>query len=196
VNSRPILSIGLISLYCICILASAQEISGPKGDAPTEAASTPTLPKENQSAGAQSTLIVREGTVVKLKFGQSLSSKLTVDGDPVNLILDEDLRLGEVTIAKAGAEALATVSHAKKARMLGRGGELSIRLEYVIVRNSRVRLRGTKGKEGQGKEGTVVALTILFGPIGLIKHGKNVEVTEGTPFVAYVDQDFVVPECL
>jgi hypothetical protein len=41
--------------------------------------------------------------------------------------------------------------------------------------------------------GTAVALTVIFGPIGLIKHGKNVEVKQGTPLLAYVDQDFAVP---
>jgi hypothetical protein len=40
--------------------------------------------------------------------------------------------------------------------------------------------------------GTAVALTVLFGPIGLIKHGKNVEIKEGTLLTAYVDQDFAV----
>jgi hypothetical protein len=66
-------------------------------------------------------------------------------------------------------------------------------LEYLIVADSRMRLRGTKGKEGEGKVGTAVALTVLFGPIGLIKHGKNVEVKEGTPLLAYVDRDFEMP---
>jgi hypothetical protein len=69
-----------------------------------------------------------------------------------------------------------------------------LRLEYLIVGDSRMRIRGTKGKEGEGKEGTAVALTVLFGPIGLIKHGKNVEIKEGTALTAYVDQDFVVQQ--
>jgi len=57
------------------------------------------------------------------------------------------------------------------------------------VGDGRLRLRGTKGKEG-----TAVALTVLFGPIGLIEHGKNVESKEGTPLVAYTDQNYTVPE--
>ena len=77
--------------------------------------------------------------------------------------------------------------------MMGKGGELNLRLEYVIVGDSRMRIRGTRGKEGEGKVGTAVALTVLFGPIGIIKHGKNVEIKEGTPLLAYVDQDFAVP---
>jgi len=48
-----------------------------------------------------------------------------------------------------------------------------MRLHYLIVGDTRLNLRGTKGKEGLGKEGTAVALTVLFGPIGLIKHGKT-----------------------
>ncbi len=138
-------------------------------------------------------LILKEGTDVKLKFAQDLSSKTATDDDPVNLVLDEDLKVGDATVAKAGAKALGTVTHAKKAGMMGKGGELNLRLEYLIVGDTRMRLRGTKGKEGEGKVGAAVALTVLFGPIGLIKHGKNVEVKQGTPLLAYVDQDFTVP---
>jgi len=136
---------------------------------------------------------LKEGTDVKLKFAQDLSSKTAADDDPVNLVLDEDLKVGEATVVKAGAKALGTVTHAKKAGMMGKGGELNLRLEYLLVGDTRMRLRGTKGKEGEGKVGTAVALTVLFGPIGLIKHGKNVEVKQGTPLLAYVDQDFTVP---
>jgi hypothetical protein len=49
-------------------------------------------------------------------------------------------------------------------------------LEYLRVDDSAVRLRGTKGKQGKSKEGTAVALTVLFGPIGLIRHGRNAQV--------------------
>ena len=64
-----------------------------------------------------------------------------------------------------------------------------MRLEHLTAGDERVRLRGSKGKEGEGKEGATVALMVLFGPIGLIKHGKNVEIKAGTPLAAYVDQD-------
>ncbi len=96
-------------------------------------------------------------------------------------------------IAKAGAKAVGTITHVKKAGMMGKGGELNMRLQYLIVGDTRLKLRGTKGKEGQGKEGTAVALTVLFGPIGLIKHGKNVDITAGTPLLAYTDENFEMP---
>lgn len=145
----------------------------------------------NASPGEK--LVLKEGTDVKLKFAQELSSKTASEGDPVNFVLDEDLVVGNVTVAKAGAKAVGTVTNARKAGMMGKGGELNLRLERLKVGDNRVRLRGTKGKEGDSKTGTAVALTVLFGPIGLIKHGKEIVVKEGTPLAAYVDEDVTLP---
>jgi hypothetical protein len=92
-----------------------------------------------------------------------------------------------VIVVKRGAPAHATVTNVKKAGMMGKAGELSIRLEYLKSDDQRLRLRGSKGKEGEGKVGSAAALTVLFGPIGLIKHGKNVDILPGTPLTAHVD---------
>ena len=141
---------------------------------------TPTLAQTAtpaQSTAVPNKVVLKEGTDVKLRFADELSSKTAAEGDPVNLILDEDLRVGDVLVARSGCKATGSVTNAKKAGMMGKAGELNLRL------------RGSKGKEGEGKVGTAVALTVLFGPIGLIKHGKNVEVKPGTPLTAYVDQD-------
>jgi len=138
-------------------------------------------------------LSLPEGSDVHLKFAQDVSSKTATDDDPVALVLDEDLKIGDVVLIKAGAKAVGTITHAKKAGMMGKAGELNMRLEYMIVGDSRLRLRGTKGKEGEGKVGTAVALTVLFGPIGLIKHGKNVEIKQGTPLLVYTDAPYAGP---
>ena len=153
---------------------------------------TPTLAQTAtpvQSTAVPNKVVLKEGTDVKLRFADELSSKTAAEGDPVNLILDEDLRVGDVLVARSGCKATGSVTNAKKAGMMGKAGELNMRLEHLKVGDQRVRLRGSKGKEGEGKVGTAVALTVLFGPIGLIKHGKNVEVKPGTPLTAYVDQD-------
>ncbi len=150
-----------------------------------------TAADEPSATAGQVTL--KEGTEVKLKFADDLSSKTASEGDPVNLILDEDIKIGDVVVAKAGCKAVGSVTNAKKAGMMGKAGELNMRLEHLTVGDDRVKLRGSKGKEGQGKEGTAVALTVLFGPIGLIKHGKNVDVKAGTPLTAYVDTDIPLP---
>jgi hypothetical protein len=138
-------------------------------------------------------LTLKEGSAVNLKFAQDLSSKTATEGDPVNLVLDKDLKIGDVVVCQAGAKAIGTVTHRKKAGMMGHPGELNMRLDYLLVGDNRLKLRGSQGKEGEGKEGTAVALTVLFGPIGLMKHGKNVEIKAGTPLQAYTDEIFVLP---
>jgi len=191
------MTVKLASLNALLFLISpvivAQTTPPPTQAAPATAQSPATPQQPQAAADAPAKLVLKEGTDVKLKFAQDLSSKTAAEGDPVNLVLDEDLKVGDVVVAKTGAKALGTVTHVKKAGMMGKAGELNMRLEYVLVGDARMKLRGTKGKEGQGKEGAAVALTVLFGPIGLIKHGKNVEIKEGTPLAAYVDQDFTVP---
>jgi len=55
------------------------------------------------------------------------------------------------------------------------------------------RLRCSEGKKGEGKAAATVALTLLFGPIGLIKHGKNVEIPAGRAPTAFVERDYMLP---
>ena len=138
-------------------------------------------------------MLLKQGTQIKLEFEDKITSKTAVEGDLVSLILDQDLKVGEITVARAGSVAVRTISHASKAGMLGRPGDLALRLEYLKADDSSVRLRGTKGKQGKGKEGAAVALTVLLAPIGLIKHGHNAEFKEATPLVGYVDHDTELP---
>ena len=98
-------------------------------------------------------LVLSEGTDVPLTFDQDLSSKTAAEGDAVEFVLAEDLKVGE----------------------------------------HKVHLRGSKGKEGASGTGAAVALTVLFGPIGLIKHGKNIEIKKGTALKVYVSDDTSLP---
>jgi hypothetical protein len=137
--------------------------------------------------------LLRDATEVPLKFAADLNSKTASDGDSVEFVLADDLKVGDVVVAKKDSHATATVSNAKRAGMMGKPGELNVQLQYLIAGDNHVRLRGTKGSEGDSKTGAAVALTVLFGPVGLIKHGKNVDIPAGTALTAYVDQDVWLP---
>jgi hypothetical protein len=134
-------------------------------------------------------VLVKEGTEVKLKLAERLSSKNVAEGDLVNFVLDKDLRIGDVTVARAGAVAVGTISHASRSGILGRPGDLAVRLEYLRTPDSQLELRGSKGNQGKGRECTTVVLTVLFGPVGLAKHGRNAEFSQGTSLTAFVDRD-------
>ena len=137
--------------------------------------------------------MLREGVDVDLQFAQDLSSKTASEGDPITLTLVDDLKVGGVVVAKAGSKAVGEVTVAEKSGMLGKAGQLNMRLNYLKVGDEKIKLRGTKGKEGEsGVTGTVV-LTVLFGPLGLIKHGKNVDIKQGQPLHAFVADDISLP---
>ncbi len=181
----------IVALACAAQNAPAPAVQSAVEPAAAVAAASAAAPAV--ASAAPQTLTLPEGTPVKLKFAQKVSSKTAMEDDPVTFILAEDLLIDGVLVAKAGAFAAGSISHAKRAGMMGKPGELNVRLTHLKHGDKKIKLRGTQGKEGQGKEGTAVALTVLFGPIGLVKHGKNVEVEEGTPLVAYVDQDYIFP---
>ena len=137
--------------------------------------------------------LLRDGMEVQLRFAADLNSKTAHEGDPVEFLLDNDLKVGDTVVIPKGAHAVAIVSTAKKAGMMGKPGDLSVQLQYLIAGSNHIHLRGTKGKEGDSKTGATVALTVIFGPIGLIKHGKNVDLPAGTPLTAYIEQDVWLP---
>jgi hypothetical protein len=45
-----------------------------------------------------------------------------------------------------------------------------------------------KGKAGDDKTGTTVALVVLFGPLGFLKKGKQAIIKSGTAIKVYTDE--------
>lgn len=159
----------------------------------SNAPATPAHPSSSNGPDANGRYILRDGDDVTLRFAQDISSKTAADGDPVMFTLDDDLKVNGVVVAKAGSKAVGEVTHAEKSGMMGKAGALDIRLEYLKVGDTKVHLRGTKGKEGESGTTGAVVLTVLFGPIGLIKHGKNIDIKSGTSLHAFVSDDTALP---
>lgn len=88
--------------------------------------------------------LLREGDEVSLKFANAVSSKTAEEGESVEFVLDSDLKVGDTIVVRKDSHALATVSHVKKAGMMGKGGELNVQMQYLVTGDNRVRLRGTK----------------------------------------------------
>ena len=135
---------------------------------------------------------LREGTEVPLVFVEELTSATAADGDRFNVRVDADVKADGVVLIPAGAMGVGTVTSAHKKGFMGKAGDLNVMLDYVKVGDERVRIRASKGKEGKGKVGTTVALTVLFGPIGLLKRGHDIVIKARTPITAFVDSDYEI----
>lgn len=143
----------------------------------------------NQNSGGRISVVIPDGTEIKVETIEELSSKKLVEGDPVNFRVIEDLKINGVTVIAKGAMVKGTVSSAKKKGMMGRGGNLSVRIESTqTVDDQKIKLRASKSGEGGDNMGSTVALTVLFGPIGLLRKGKDAVIKPGTIMTAYTDE--------
>jgi hypothetical protein len=134
--------------------------------------------------------VLPDGTEFTVVTTDEINSKTASEGDPLTFKILDDVKIdGQVVIAK-DTLVKGVVANAKKAGMMGKGGTLGIRVESTTtVDNQRLKLRSSKGKEGDDKTGTTVALVVLFGPLGFLKHGKNAQIKPGTQIKVYTDEE-------
>ena len=129
-----------------------------------------------------------EGTDVRLRMAEKLTSATATEGQRFDLVLDEDVQIAGVVVVPRGAKAVGTVVSVHKRGHMGKAGDLNIQINYLVVGEQRVPLRASNGREGDGRVGSTVVLTVLFGPLGLLKRGKDVEINPGTVLTAQIDQ--------
>ena len=143
------------------------------------------------SAASQATEItIPDGTEISVVTIEEISSKTAAEGDPLTFKVDEDVVINGKTVIAKGALVKGEVSNSKKSGRMGKAGALSIRiLSTMTVDDQKVKLRASKGREGDDKTGTTVALVVLFGPLGFLKKGKDAKIKEGTRIKAYTDEE-------
>ena len=142
----------------------------------------------NSTEGTELTL--PDGTEFSVVTTEEISSKTATEGDPLSFKVDEDVLVNGQVVIKKDTLVKGVVSDASKSGMLGRGGKLSIRIESTTtVDGQKVKLRASKGKAGDNKTGTTVALVVLFGPLGFLKKGKNAKIKQGTKIQVFTDEE-------
>jgi len=145
-------------------------------------------PQHTSSTGTE--VVIPDGTEFTVVTTEEITSKTATEGDQLSFKVLEDVKIGGRVVIAKDALVKGVVATAKKAGMMGRGGSLGIRVESTTtVDNQKLKLRSTKGKEGDDKTGTTVALVVLFGPLGFLKHGKNATIKPGTQIKVYTDEE-------
>lgn len=146
--------------------------------------------QQHDAAKQENLKVIPDGTEFTVVTTDEITSKTATEGDPLTFKVAEDVKIdGQVVIAKDSL-VKGVVATAKKAGMMGRGGSLGIRVESTTtVDSQKLKLRSSKGKEGDDKTGTTVALVVLFGPLGFLKKGKNAKIAPGTQIKVYTDEE-------
>jgi len=135
---------------------------------------------------------VPEGLDMPMRLEEKLSSQTSTEGDRFQVSLAEDVKLPDGTVLKAGYRGVGEVTHARKNGMLGRAGELNVRLLYLKVGDEKLRLRATKGAEGRGNVANQIVGVVLIGVFAAVIKGHSVDLAKGTSIAAFADQDMML----
>ena len=82
--------------------------------------------QQSAPAVAARTIVVPEGTERSAVTTTALSSRTAAEGDRVSLRFEEDVRVDGVVVIARGAMVRGTVSEARAAGRMGRGGTKSV----------------------------------------------------------------------
>src|ERR1019366_2018314 len=126
--------------------------------------------------------VLEDGTPVKLRFSQTVSSEDAHVNDQVQFEVLEEIKMSDVVIIPKGGIAWGTVTEAQPKRRMARGGKLEIVMDSVrLADGEKAALRATKEVKGGGHSGAMTAGIVATGlilwppaPFFLFKHGKEV----------------------
>src|ERR1039458_8383091 len=78
-------------------------------------------------------VLLPEGTKVRVRLEQSLSSSTADQGQPVQLSVVEAVEVDGVEVIHSGASVHGTVTEAQPKRMMGRTGKLDFSIDSIVV---------------------------------------------------------------
>jgi hypothetical protein len=138
-----------------------------------------------------------DGTAVKLRLAENLSSATAKAGQSVPFEVLEEVDVQGVPVIAKGAQALATVTIAETKKSMGRPGKLDVNVDSVrLVDNEKAALSATQNAKGGGHTGAmtagIVGTAIVFfpaAPLLLFIHGKDITIPKGTEVTAFVSGD-------
>jgi hypothetical protein len=150
----------------------------------------PAQPVEVKKPTSAMTFGLADGTRVKMKFKQTVSSKTAKQNDPIEFEVTEDIRIGNTTVIAKGATGRGVVTKVQRSGMLGRKGKLEIAINDVdLTSGERIAVRASQ-ESGGGNSGGVIALAAVINPLFLLMKGKNVTYEAGTETSVFVDGNF------
>jgi hypothetical protein len=179
-----------VSVIC-CLLVTFPITGVPTG---AQQNSSPAAPDQAPLAACKGPCL-EDGTPVKLRIAQTVSSADAHVNDRVEFEVLEEIKIQGVLIVPKGGIALGTVTEAQPKRRMARGGKLEIVMDSVrLTDGEKAALRATKGGNGGGHTGAmtagIVATALIFWPAApffLFIHGKDITIPKGAEVPTFVN---------
>jgi PEGA domain len=188
---RKVLLAFILPYMCAEVLAQQSPAPAPTAATPASQAQAPVPPRPAQPH----TLL--DGTPVKLRLGQTMSSADAKVGQEVPFEVVEEVKVDDVVVLPKGATAIGTVTDCNPKKSMGRAGKLNMSISYArLADQEKVALRATQENKGGGHvgamTGAMVATSIVFfpaAPLFLFMKGKDITIPQGTEITAFVEGD-------
>ncbi len=177
-------------LCCLLVIFPMVEVS-----AAAQQNSTPAAQDQVPLAACKQPCL-EDGTPIKLRIAQTVSSADAHVDDRVEFEVLEEIRIQGVLIVPKGGLALGTVTEAQPKKRMARGGKLEIVMDSVRVADGeKAALRATKSAQGGGHTGAMTAgivataLLVCFvcAPFFLFMHGKDITIPKDTEVPTFVN---------
>ena len=154
-------------------------------------------PAQAQSPGQSPDHAIHDGTPIKLRLAENLSSADAHAGQEIPFECIDELQVDGVLVLPKGSAAVGTVTDAEPRRTMGRAGKLDIAISYARLKdNEKVALRATKEAKGGSHTGAMagamVATSLIIWPAApffLFMKGKDITIPQGTEITAFVEGD-------
>lgn len=181
---------------CLLLLVSTALIAQQPPASSAAASSAPASAVPN-AAPLVSPHTLMDGTPVKLRLSQTISSADARVGQEVPFEVIEEVKVDDLVILPKGATAIGTVTEANPKKSMGRAGKLNVSITYARLSDQeKVALRAVKESKGGGHvgamTGAIVATSLVFfpaAPLFLFVHGKDITIPQGTEITAFVEGD-------
>ena len=192
VHLKPLAG-ALALLFAVADPAHSQQNTAPT---PQQNVS-PSAPATASSSAPPSPNTLLDGTSVKLKLAENVTSATAKAGQHVSFEVVEEVDVNGVAVIAKGAQAVGTVTTAEPKKSMGRAGKLDVNIDSVrLIDGEKVMLSATKSEKGGGHTGAMAAgmvgTAIVFfpaAPLLLFIHGKDITIPEGTEITAFVAGD-------
>jgi hypothetical protein len=146
------------------------------------------------AAPADDENMLDDGTPVKLRLTNEISSATAKAGDQISFAAVDDIELNGITVLHRGSSVSGVITEADAKKRMGRGGKLNFTIGNLILADGeKVNLRAVRESSGSshvaGMVELMVNMPIAAAPFFLLMHGEDASFPKGTVITAFIDGD-------
>ena len=167
-------------LLAAAALAAAQGEAVAPAPAPGEAAT---------AAASAPVHVLRAGTRVPMATSAPISSRHARQGQRFDLTVAQDVLVDGMIVIPRGSRGVGEVARVVEKGMFGKAGKLEVRVLFVELGGTRIRLDGRAEDKGKSGLGVTAAAVVLAGIWGGFVTGKSAVIPAGTALDGHVFED-------